>query len=103
MPRKRKSRPITVFLLKDADVDPSSILKGYTDLKQFDVRIGERDFGRLYLQTSEQSSPSWLSLFQDSVHFDLSENLQCKHSRSVACKSAREIIRARFRVRKKSP
>lgn len=69
MPRRPKTRTITVFLIKETESEPSSILKRSEVLTEFDVKINGQSHGRLFVQSSSEKDPSWLSLFRGSVNF----------------------------------
>ncbi len=71
MPKKPKSRTLTVFLIKDSLEEPSEILKGIGSLTELPVSIDGKITGSLFVQPTHDRPPSWLTLFQGAVEFDL--------------------------------
>jgi len=63
-----RSRTITIFLLKDAQADPATILKNLASLTALPITIREEECGTLYVQDSADRVPNWLSLFQGSAN-----------------------------------
>jgi uncharacterized protein (TIGR04141 family) len=71
MPKKLKSRTLTVFLVKDGLAEASEILKAVDSLAELSVSIEGQAGGRLFVQPTHDRQPSWLTLFQGAVEFDL--------------------------------
>jgi len=70
VPKKLKSRTLTVFLLKDGLKDPAEILKHSDTLTEFPVLIAGKATGALFVQPTDDRQPSWLILFQGSIEID---------------------------------
>jgi uncharacterized protein (TIGR04141 family) len=73
MPRKPKSRQLTIFLIKPELVDPVDILKKCDELRQIPIELSGLPHGILYLQPTQLRPPSWISLFSPVV--DIEANL----------------------------
>jgi len=70
MPKKPKSRVLTVFLLKDPAKPPGDILKHSHTLSEYEVSIAGEAAGAVYVQPSDDRRASWVTLFQGAATID---------------------------------
>jgi uncharacterized protein (TIGR04141 family) len=70
VPKKLKSRTLTVFLLKEHLKEPAQILKHSGALLQLPVLITGKPKGALFVQPTDDRRPSWVALFQGAIEID---------------------------------
>jgi uncharacterized protein (TIGR04141 family) len=70
VPKKSRSRSLTVFLLKDPPKDASELLKHADSLVQYPVVVAGQSAGRLHIEPSDDRRPSWVSFFDGASPID---------------------------------
>lgn len=69
---KRKSRTLTIFLIKDACSEPNELFKPRSSITEFMLSKGGQNLGKLYVQPTSDRRPDWTELFRGAVHLDSS-------------------------------